>query len=168
MPTLTSLRKKSPSAGAATQTARSSRLTVAKKERSPSDDYVPLNRSNPIVAHGLEYRMNRLASDDMLTSEQAAKAAGTSRVTINHWVNSGRCIGLTQLKRGYRLPKWQFDPAIWDALPEVVARLGSSDGWTVLTFLESPHRALDGISPRAALERGAKDQVLRLATAEAH
>ena len=39
----------------------------------------------------------------------------------------------------------------------------------VLSFLESPATALDGQTPRAALEQGAMpERILALATAEAH
>ena len=47
--------------------------------------------------------------------------------------------------------------------------LGSTDGWQLLAFLESPHPALDGQSPRTALEQGTPAQrVIDLATAEGH
>jgi hypothetical protein len=49
------------------------------------------------------------------------------------------------------------------------AALGSTDGWQLLAFLESPHPALDGQSPRTALEQGTSAQrVINLATAEGH
>ena len=49
------------------------------------------------------------------------------------------------------------------------AALGSTDGWQLLAFLESPHPALDGQSPRTALEQGTPAQrVIDLATAEGH
>jgi hypothetical protein len=47
--------------------------------------------------------------------------------------------------------------------------LGSTDGWQLLAFLESPHQALDSQSPRTALEQGTSAQhVINLATAEGH
>ncbi len=105
----------------------------------------------------------------MITTDEAAELAGTSRVTINAWIKSGRCIGLTNLRRGFKLPRWQFEPAIWPALQPMAKGLGSSDGWQLLAFLESPATALDGQTPRAALEQGAPlERILALATAEAH
>jgi hypothetical protein len=51
----------------------------------------------------------------------------------------------------------------------MAAALGSTDGWQLLAFLESPHPALDGQSPRTALEQGTPAQrVIDLATAEGH
>jgi hypothetical protein len=47
--------------------------------------------------------------------------------------------------------------------------LGTSDGWQLLAFMESPATALDGQTPRAALEQGAPlERILGLATAEVH
>jgi len=47
--------------------------------------------------------------------------------------------------------------------------LPGMDGWQVLTFLETPASALDGQTPRAALEQGVPAKhILALATAEAH
>ena len=67
------------------------------------------------------------------------------------------------------LPRWQFEPTIWPALQPFAKSLGTSDGWQLLGFLESPATALDGQTPRAALEQGASlERILTLATAEAH
>jgi hypothetical protein len=106
---------------------------------------------------------------DMITTEEAATLAGTTRVTINDWIKSGRCIGVSHLRRGFKLPRWQFEPAIWPALQPMAKQLGTPDGWQLLAFLESPATALDGQTPRAALEQGAPlDRIVALATAEAH
>lgn len=43
----------------------------------------------------------------------AAELAGTCRVMISAWIKSGRCIGVTKLRSGFKLPRWQFEPAIW-------------------------------------------------------
>ena len=105
----------------------------------------------------------------MITTDEAAALAGTTRVTVNAWIKSGRCIGVSNLRRGFKLPRWQFEPAIWPALQPLAKRLGTSDGWQLLAFLESPATALDGQTPRAALEQGAAlERILALATAEAH
>jgi hypothetical protein len=47
--------------------------------------------------------------------------------------------------------------------------LGTTDGWQMLSFLETPHEALDGLAPRIALEQGVSGQrIVDLATAEGH
>jgi hypothetical protein len=76
---------------------------------------------------------------------------------------------VTHLRRGFKLPKWQFEPTLWTAIAPISEQLGSTDGWRVLGFLESPRQALNGLTPRAAIEQGiALDEVLALASAEAH
>lgn len=105
----------------------------------------------------------------MMTTDEAAALAGTSRVTVNAWIKSGRCIGVSNLRRGFKLPRWQFEPAIWPVLQPLAKSLGTSDGWQMLSFLESPATALDGQTPRAALEQGTSlERILALAKAEAH
>jgi excisionase family DNA binding protein len=102
----------------------------------------------------------------MLSTDEAAALTQTSRVTINAWIQKGRCIGLTRTKRGYRLPGWQFEPQIWSVLSELAAALKTTDGWALLAFLESPHGALNGLTPRTAIERGNGRKVLKLARSD--
>lgn len=102
----------------------------------------------------------------MVNTDQAADMAGTTRVTINAWIAKGRAIGLPRTRRGFRLPAWQFEPALWGLIPRLFKALGTLDGWALLSFLETPHGGLDGATPRQALERGQADRVLALASAE--
>ena len=102
----------------------------------------------------------------MVTTEQAADLASTTRVTINAWIAKGRAIGLTQTRRGFRLPKWQFEPALWEAIPLLTRALGTGEGWALLTFLETPLGSLNGLTPRQAIEQGDSARVLELAMAE--
>ena len=64
------------------------------------------------------------------------------------------------------MPKWQFEPPIWNALPRSSAALGTTEGWALLSFLESPHGGLDGMTPRAAIEAGEVERVIQLAAGE--
>ena len=105
----------------------------------------------------------------MINTDEAAELAGTSRVTINAWIKAGRCIGVSNLRRGFKLPRWQFESAVWPLLQPLSKSLGSSDGWQLLSFLETPSMALEGLTPRAALEQGVpRERILSLATGEAH
>jgi hypothetical protein len=68
-----------------------------------------------------------------------------------------------------RLPCWQFEPRIFSALRSISVCLGTSDGWQLLDFLETPHGTLSGLTPRAALEQGAAlERILMVAKAEVH
>lgn len=101
-----------------------------------------------------------------MSTDEAAEIAGTSRVTINAWIDKGRCIGLAQTKRGFRVPRWQFEPRLWAVIPKLAAALDTREGWQLLAFLESPHGALGGITPRAAIEQGKVERVLSIAEQE--
>jgi len=133
-----------------------------------SDSYVSLAETHSMLAGSLSFRIARLAEDDMISTEEAALLNGTSRVTVNAWIDKGRAIGLTQNKRGFRLPKWQFEPVMWDVIPKLSAALGTKEGWALLTFLETPHGALQGNTPRVSIERGKAQRVLEVATGESH
>jgi len=131
--------------------------------------YASAAQTVAVLRSGAQYRRDRMEAADMITTDEASELAGTSRVTINAWIKSGRCIGVSNLRRGFKLPRWQFEPAIWPALQPIAKSLGSSDGWQLLAFLESPAAALDGQTPRIALEQGTSlERILTLATAEAH
>jgi hypothetical protein len=141
----------------------------AQPARTSADPYASAAQTSALLRSGAQYRRERMDAQDMITTEEAASLAGTTRVTINAWIKSGRCIGVAHLRRGFKLPRWQFEPAVWAAIAPLAAQLGSDDGWRVLGFLETPLPALDGITPRAALEQGLPtDRITALATAEAH
>lgn len=128
--------------------------------------YLSARETDALLRKGIAFKTARLAADDMVSTDGAATLVGTSRVTINAWIRDGRCIGLTRSTRGYRLPAWQFEPTIWERLPELSRALGTTDGWNLLNFLETPSGALGGIAPRAALEQGQGEQVLAMAAHE--
>ena len=129
-------------------------------------DYVNLEETRALLNTSLAARNARLAADDMVSTDEAAELANTSRVTVNAWIAKGRCIGLSQPKRGFRLPKWQFEPRVWPLVPKLAAALETTEGWALLAFLESPHGALGGITPRAAIEQGQAERVLEIAEQE--
>lgn len=128
--------------------------------------YASAKETRDLLSSSLAARQARLAAGDMVSTDAAAQYVGTTRVTINAWVDKGRCIGLTQIKRGFRIPVWQFEPQFWDIISELSKALGSTNGWALLTFLESPHGALNGLTPRAAIEQGQAERVLEVAAHE--
>jgi len=129
-------------------------------------NYVSLEETRALLSTSLAARNARLAADDMVSTDEAAELAQTSRVTINAWISKGRCIGLSQTKRGFRLPRWQFEPRVWQLVPKLAAALDTTEGWALLAFLESPHGALGGVTPRAAIEQGKGERVLDIAGQE--
>jgi hypothetical protein len=131
-----------------------------------ADPYASEAQTDALLRSGAAYRRERMQAADMITTDELA---GTSHVTINAWIKAGRCIGVSHLRRGFKLPRWQFEPFVFPHLQPLSQALGTTDGWPLLAFLESPYPALDGQTPRVALEQGVEAQhVLGLATAEGH
>ena len=126
-------------------------------------DYVSSKETEALLSSSLAARNARLDADDMVSTTEAAELAKTSRVTVNSWIKAGRCIGLVQTKRGLRVPKWQFEPSFWPYTQKLSEALGTTAGWALLAFLETPHGALGGATPRAAIEQGRGKEVLEIA-----
>jgi len=116
-----------------------------------------------LLAGSLLARQKRLDAGDMVSTDEAAEMTGTTRVTVNAWIAKGRAIGLTQSKRGFRMPRWQFDSPMWDVLPLLSKSLETTEGWGLLSYLETPSGGLNGATPREAIERGAAGRVVELA-----
>lgn len=139
---------------------------VHRRPATRASDYLSTAETRALLAGSLASRQQRLEAGDMVSTDEAAQLVGTNRVTVNAWIAKGRAIGLTQPKRGYRVPRWQFEPRLWDALPRLSAALGTREGWALLAFLESPHGGLGGLAPRQAIEQGQAERVIALATHE--
>ncbi|MEZ5702665.1 MAG: hypothetical protein R3E42_13125 [Burkholderiaceae bacterium] len=134
-----------------------------------ADPYASEAQTDALLRSGAAYRRERIQAADMITTDEAADLAGTSRVTVNAWIKAGRCIGVSHLRRGFKLPRWQFEPFVFPHLQPLSRALGTTEGWQLLAFLESPLPALDGQTPRVALEQGMDVQrLLGLAMAEGH
>ena len=139
------------------------------KTAGKADPYATAAQSVAVLRSGLEFRKNRIAAADMLTTEEAAELTGVSRVTINAWIKQNRCIGIANLRRGFKLPKWQFEPQVFELIQPLFEVLGTTDSWSVLAFLENSQEALDRRTPLVALEQGeSAERILQLAMAEGH
>jgi len=138
-------------------------------KRDAADPYASAAQSASVLKEGVQYRRKRIEASDMIEPEEAARLIGTTPVAIHAWIAAGRCIGLSDLRRGCKLPRWQFEPEIWSVVQVLAKGLSTSDGWQLLAFLESPSSALDGRTPRAALEKSVPVEcILALAAAWAH
>lgn len=134
-----------------------------------ADPYATAAQSAAVLRSGAEFRKNRIAAADMLTTDEAAELAGVSRVTINAWIKQGRCIGISNLRRGFKLPKWQFEPHVFELIQPLFEALGTTDSWSLLAFLENSQEALDRRTPLVALAQGeSAERILQLAMAEGH
>lgn len=144
--------------------ATNSRATARSRPQAlSSDEFASPSELRALVAGSLPARQKRLEAGDMISTDEAAEMTGTTRVTVNAWIAKGRAVGLTQTKRGYRMPRWQFDSPMWEMLPKLSNALGTTEGWALLAFLETPLGGLDGATPKEAIERGAGARVVELA-----
>lgn len=133
--------------------------------RSP---YVSAKQTKKLLARSSPWLKARLAAADMLTVAQAARWSHTEVATMRRWITAGRAVAFEVRRYGWRLPRWQFEPAIWDAIPHVAAALGTTQSWPLMNFLESASGALGGRTPRQAIEQGDLNAVLRAGLAESH
>lgn len=138
---------------------------AAKRTAQPAGTFAPVSVTRSLLADSIERRMAILNAADMLTTDQSAELVGMTRVGIVDRIKRGAAIGMIGPKRGYKLPKWQFEPQMWQVLPRIIAALSTVEGWAIYSFMETPHGALNGQSPRRALEQGRVDEVLGLAAA---
>ncbi|CAN7768606.1 helix-turn-helix domain-containing protein [Variovorax sp. LjRoot84] len=120
-----------------------------------------------LLREGQKYRHDRARAADMITVDEAASLMKVDASTIANWISGGRCIGVVGPDREMRVPRWQLEPSAWASIQPIAECLGSKDAWQVLDFLETPAPALDGLTPRVALEQGAPlARVLAAAMAE--
>jgi hypothetical protein len=99
----------------------------------------------------------------MLTPTQAALLAGTTPKILRQWIAQARVIALPYAGSSFRLPRWQFEPHVWAALPALRHALGAAPCWALLAFLETPLGALGGRTPRQAIEQGEVVRAIELA-----
>jgi predicted phosphodiesterase len=112
----------------------------------------------------------RAARTDMADSVEAAALAGVTTTQLRRWaaMKSPRVIALRHSVLGWRYPRWQFVGATWQ-LVEQLARALHGNGPAMLAWLETPLGALEGRTPRTALEQGEPvERMLTLAAGSAH
>ena len=57
---------------------------------SSASPYATAAQSAAVLRFGAQYRRERMDAADMISTDEAAAMAGTTRVTINAWIKSGR------------------------------------------------------------------------------
>ena len=107
-------------------------------------------------------------ADDMLNGMgQIAALIGISRQAVDKRRSQNQLIGLTQGKRGYAYPAFQFEAGkTLDGLKEILDALSAHDPWMQSIFFANGNDRLDGRTPLDALRQGLIEAVVR--TAEAY
>ena len=124
---------------------------------------------DPLVAaklRGLKLRQQMLATaGGALTSEQVADVLGISRQAVDKRRSSNQLLALTQGRRGYSYPSFQFDEGkTLKGLEEVLGNLGTLDPWMQLNFFTSAHERLGGKTSIKALRDGSVEEVKNMAS----
>jgi hypothetical protein len=119
---------------------------------------------DPLLAaklRGVELRRQMLKSaGGTLTAERVAEHLGISRQAVDKRRSSNSLLALTQGKRGYSYPSFQFQEGkTLPGLEEVLGDLSSLDPWMQLNFFTSPNERLDDKTPIKALQNGLTEEV---------
>jgi biotin operon repressor len=130
-----------------------------------------LASKDPLAAarlRGVERQQGILKeSGGVLSGAQVAKILGISRQAVDKRRKQGQLIGLTQGKRGYAYPAWQFEGGRTRAhLEKVLEALRSHDPWMQLAFFVNGNDRLNGKSPLELLRitgTGELDPILQAA-----
>ena len=110
-----------------------------------------------------------LGRGDMLTLAAASALSGLSV----HALSRRRCANLVLAlpfgvgRRAYRYPAFQFENAVRDAIPALLALFGRDRVWQLCDFLLHAEPLLQGNIPLDLLRRGQLSDVLRVAGAAA-
>src|SRR5437588_1836065 len=124
---------------------------------------------DPLLAariRGLKRKKEMLeVSGGALSSEQVAEVLGISRQAVDKRRSSNQLLALTQGRRGYSYPSFQFeDGKTIRGLEEVLAQLKSLDPWMQMVFFTSPNERLGRKTPIESLQKGLLEKVTRAAS----
>jgi hypothetical protein len=127
-----------------------------------------LSKIDPLAAAKLRgmVRQHQLVNKygGAIRVEEVAQLLGITRQGVDKRRREGRLIGLTQGRRGYAYPTWQFERGgTLTHLETVLGALQKHDPWMQLSFFVNPNAHLSESSPLEVLREGHLDPVLRAA-----
>ncbi|MGO8792128.1 MAG: hypothetical protein ACLQVL_32730 [Terriglobia bacterium] len=128
-----------------------------------------LAAQDPIVAsklRGFELRQEMLKkSGGVFSSRRVAELLNVSRQAVDKRRAANQLLALTQGRRGYSYPTFQFeDGKTLNGLEEVLRNLRALDPWMQIRFFTSPHERLGNETPMEALRSGKVNDVVRAAS----
>lgn len=150
-------------------TAATSDLMVVLEALSAASRAAELTEDGPLFAakiRGVLRKQEMLtAAGGALTSEQVAAVLNLSRQAVDKRRSSNQLLALTQGRRGYSYPGFQFeDGKTLPGLEDVLKALNALDPWMQLNFFTSPAERLGGKTPIEALREGRLNDVARVAS----
>jgi hypothetical protein len=145
-------------------TAAPTDYLVAVEALSSAPETAELVADDPFVAakfRGLKRKQQMLeVAGGAMTSEQVAEVLGISRQAVDKRRAANQLLALTQGRRGYSYPSFQFeDGKTISGLEEVLAELKDLDPWMQMVFFTSPHERLGGGTPLEQLRKGSVNEV---------
>ena len=150
-------------------TAAPSDKLVAVEALTSASETTQLIVEDPFIAaklRGLKRKQQMLeTAGGALTSEQAAEVLGISRQAVDKRRAAAQLLALTQGRRGYSYPSFQFeDGKPITGLEEVLAELKELDPWMQMVFFTSPNERLGDKTPLERLKKGLVSEVKAAAT----
>jgi hypothetical protein len=127
-----------------------------------------LAEGDPLLAaklRGLQRRQEILKiAGGALTSEQVGEVLSLSRQAVDKRRSSNQLLALTQGRRGYSYPVFQFENGkTLQGLEEVLKALGDIDPWMQLNFFTTSDERLANKTPIDVLRDGKTQDVVRIA-----
>ena len=128
-----------------------------------------LAAQDPIVAsklRGFELRQEMLKkSGGVVSSGRVAELLNVSRQAVDKRRAANQLLALTQGRRGYSYPTFQFEEGkTLNGLEEVLRNLRALDPWMQIRFFTSPHERLGNQTPIEVLRSGKVNDVVRAAS----
>jgi hypothetical protein len=150
-------------------TAAPSDYLVAVEALTSASETTQLIVEDPFIAakfRGLKRKQQMLeTAGGALTSEQVAEVLGISRQAVDKRRAATQLLALTQGRRGYSYPSFQFeDGRPITGLEEVLAELKELDPWMQMVFFTSPNERLGDKTPLERLKKGLVSEVKAAAT----
>jgi hypothetical protein len=127
-----------------------------------------LEEKDPIAAaklRGLKHRQEILQeAGGTLTGQEVADLLNLSRQAVDKRRAANQLLALTQGKRGYNYPSFQFhEGKTLAGMEETLKAFPSLDPWMKLSFFTTPDERLGGQSPIDRLRQGESALVAKLA-----
>jgi hypothetical protein len=150
-------------------TAAPSDYLVAVEALTSASETTQLIVEDPFIAakfRGLKRKQQMLeTAGGALTSEQVAEILGISRQAVDKRRAATQLLALTQGRRGYSYPSFQFeDGRPITGLEEVLAELKELDPWMQMVFFTSPNERMGDKTPLERLKKGLVSEVRAAAT----
>jgi hypothetical protein len=145
-------------------TAAPTDYLVAVEALSSSPETTQLIADDPFIAakfRGLKRKQQMLeTAGGALTSEQVAEVLGISRQAVDKRRAANQLLALTQGRRGYSYPSFQFeDGKTITGLEDVLEELKELDPWMQMVFFTSPNERLEGKTPLEQLRKELVNEV---------